>query len=64
MKQHKIKLMHDYKRFKSDVHVIQNKINDPEIITPSIFSNIIEDESISVRNILFYKITPKLVYIL
>lgn len=61
LKQHKIKLMHNYKRFKSDVHVIQNKLNDLEIMTPTIFSNIIEDASISVRNILLYKTVSKLI---
>lgn len=53
LKQEKIRLLHDYKQFKFDVDMIENELNDPETITPLDFPNVLIDESIDVRNILY-----------
>lgn len=45
----KIRLIHDYKQFKFDINMIQKELNDPEIITPSDFPEVLMDESIDVR---------------
>lgn len=52
LKTQKIKLIHEYKQFKFDINMIQKELNDPEIITPSDFPEVLMDESIDVRNIL------------
>lgn len=52
LRKQKIKLIHEYKQFKFDISMIQNELNDPEIITPSDFPEVLMDESIDVRNIL------------
>jgi len=44
----KIRLIHDYKQFKFDISMIQKELNDPEIITPSDFPEVLMDESIDV----------------
>lgn len=49
LRQHKIKLVHDYKQFKFDVCIIQNELNEPETRTPSNFPKVFKDESIDVR---------------
>lgn len=46
----KISLIHDYKQFKFDVCMIQKELNDPEIMTPSNFPDVVIDDSIDVRN--------------
>lgn len=66
----KIRLIHEYKQFKFDISMIQKKLNDPEIITPSDFPEVLMDESIDVRNILhkavvkyyYYKIFALLLF--
>lgn len=52
LRKQKIILIHEYKQFKLDISMIQNELNDPEIITPSDFPEVLMDESIDVRNIL------------
>ncbi|CAI6355349.1 unnamed protein product [Macrosiphum euphorbiae] len=42
----KIRLIHEYKQFKFDISMIQKELNDPEIITPSDFPEVLMDESI------------------
>ncbi|CAH1730872.1 unnamed protein product [Aphis gossypii] len=42
----KIKLIHEYIQFKFDVNIIQKELNDPEIITPLDFPQVLIDESI------------------
>lgn len=49
----KIKLIHEYIQFKFDVNIIQKELNDPEIITPLDFPQVLIDESIDVRNLLY-----------
>lgn len=49
LKQSKIQLIHDYKQFKLDVHMIQNELDDPDLITPPNFPEVLVDESINVR---------------
>lgn len=49
LRQKKIKLIHDYKQFKMDVHMIQNELDDSDITTPSNFPEVLIDESIDVR---------------
>ncbi|XP_025191573.1 uncharacterized protein LOC112591851 [Melanaphis sacchari] len=46
LKLRKISLIHDYKQFKFDVCMIQKEFNDPEIMTPSNFPEVLLDESI------------------
>jgi len=52
LRRQKIRLIHEYKQFKFDISMIQKELNDPEIITPSDFPEVLMDESIDVRNIL------------
>jgi len=52
----KIKLIHDYKQFKFDINMIQKELNDPEIITPSDFPEVLIDESIDVRKKSYSKV--------
>lgn len=54
LRQSKIKLINDYKQFKFDVNIIQNELNDPEVITPLDFPEVVVDESIDVRNMHCY----------
>lgn len=49
LRQHKIKIIHDYKQFKYNTFMIQNELNDPEIITSLDFPEILIDNSIDVR---------------
>jgi len=49
----KIKLIHEYIQFKFDINIIQKELNDPEIITPLDFPQVLIDESIDVRNIMY-----------
>jgi len=49
----KIKLIREYIQFKFDVNIIQKELNDPEIITPLDFPQVLIDESIDVKNILY-----------
>jgi len=48
----KIKLIHEYIQFKFDINIIQKELNDPKIVTPSKFPEVLIDESIDVRHIL------------
>jgi hypothetical protein len=52
----KIKLIHEYIQFKFDINIIQKELNDPEIVTPSNFPEVLIDESIDVRHILYIKL--------
>jgi len=59
----KIRLIHEYKQFKFDISMIQKELNDPEIITPSDFPEVLMDESIDVRNNnIFHKTVVKYYY--
>lgn len=48
LRRSKIKLIHDYKQFKMDVYMIQNELDDPDVITPPNFPEVLIDESIDV----------------
>jgi len=50
LKKWKDKLIDEYKQFKLDIYTIQNELNDPEILNPSDFPQVLLDESINVRH--------------